>query len=136
MKRWLHELSGYAAASAAALLVDIFVLWLLVNLFEMNYVAAASVSFLSGAILAYWLSIKIAFRQHRLRNRRVEFVCFVAIGTGGLAINATVISAVVQILGWHFLAAKGVATGFTFSFNFLARRQMLFSSRPSTEVPT
>jgi putative flippase GtrA len=134
MRQLFKELYGYGAASVAALSIDLFILWLLVRSFETNYVAAATVSFLSGAIVAYWLSIKIAFRHHRLRDRRLEFVCFVAIGTGGLVINACVISVAVQFLGLHYLLAKCVAAGFTFTFNFFARRQILFIAHSSAEI--
>jgi putative flippase GtrA len=70
--------------------------------------------------------VKFAFKQHRLSDRRAEFLTFVAIGTAGLAINSGVIYLTVQYLGLHYLLAKCVAAGFTFSCNFIARRQILF----------
>jgi putative flippase GtrA len=125
MKRLLREFSGYGAASAAALAVDMGLLWALVHV-GMHYIAASTLSFTAGAVVAYWLSITLAFRQHRMRNRRVEFLGFVAIGVIGLTINTSVIYTAVQILGLHYMLAKGVAAGFTFMFNFIARRQLLF----------
>ena len=122
----IKEAIGYAMASVAALAVDMTILWVLVQSFSWGYLAAASVSFLAGATVAYGLSLKLAFRQHRLRNRRVEFISFVAIGTVGLAINAAVMSLAVHYWGLHYLLAKCVAAGFTFSCNFIARRQLLF----------
>ena len=133
MTRLLKELSGYGAASAVALSFDLFVLWALVRCFDLNYIVAATVSFLSGASVAYWLSVKIAFRQHRLGDQRLEFICFVAIGAGGLIVNACVIYIAVQFLSMHYLLARCVAAGFTFTFNFFARRQILFNSHATTE---
>ncbi len=126
MRAFIKEAIGYSAASAGALLVDMAVLWVLVRFFAWGYLAAATTSFLAGAVVAYLLSIKLAFKQHRLQNQRVEFVTFVAIGTVGLAVNAVVISLAVRYLGLHYLLAKCVAAGFTFMCNFIARRQMLF----------
>ena len=83
-------------------------------------------SFTAGAVVAYWLSITLAFRQHRMRNRRVEFLGFVAIGVVGLTINTSVIYTAVHFLGLHYMLAKGAAAGFTFLFNFIVRRQLLF----------
>jgi putative flippase GtrA len=120
------EAIGYGAASAGALIVDISILWILVRFFSWPFLPAATASFLAGATVAYALSLKLAFKQHRLRDRRAEFVSFVAIGTAGLAINAAVISIGVRYLGLHYLLAKCVAAGFTFSCNFVARRQLLF----------
>lgn len=126
MKVLLKEAIGYGIASAAALAVDMTILWVLVRFFSWGFLAAASVSFLAGATVAYVLSLKLAFRQHRLRNQRVEFISFLAIGTVGLAINAAVMSLAVQYLGLHYLLAKCIAAGFTFTCNFVARRQLLF----------
>jgi putative flippase GtrA len=124
----IKQAIGYGAASAGALVVDMTILWVLVRFYAWGYLAAASTSFLAGAVVAYALSLKLAFKQHRLRNQRVEFVSFVAIGTAGLAINAAVISLAVRYLGLHYLLAKCVAAGFTFMCNFIARRQLLFVS--------
>jgi putative flippase GtrA len=108
------------------LAVDITILWLLVRFCGWAYLAAATASFLSGAVVAYALSIRLAFHQHRLTDPRLELASFVAIGAVGLAINAAVISLAVQYFGLHYLLAKCVAAGFTFIFNFFARRQILF----------
>jgi putative flippase GtrA len=122
----IKEAIGYGAASAGALVVDMTILWVLVRFFGWGYLAAATASFLAGAVVAYVLSLKLAFKQHRLRDQRVEFISFVAIGTVGLAVNAGVISLAVRYLGLHYLLAKCVAAGFTFMCNFFVRRQILF----------
>lgn len=131
MKTILKEAVGYGAASVAALAVDLAILWALVHFLSWGYLTAACTSFLAGATVAYALSVKLAFKQHRLRNRRVEFISFVAIGALGLAINTAVMSFAVQYLGLHYLFAKCVAAGFTFMCNFVARRQILFVRQPS-----
>ena len=129
MKRFLKELLGYGAASACALVVDVTILWALVHFLSWGYLAAATVSFLVGAAVAYFFSTAIVFEQHRLRSRRTEFASFVAIGGVGLLINSAVIYIGVNFLGLHYLIAKCVAAGFTFTCNFIARRQILFVRR-------
>jgi putative flippase GtrA len=124
------EALGYAVASGFALILDVGLLWIFVHFFAWEYLAAAAVSYLSGASVAYVLSVKLAFKQHRLTDRRAEFVSFVAIGTAGLAINSAVIYFGVTLLGLHYLVAKGLAAGFTFTCNFIARRQLLFVRQP------
>jgi putative flippase GtrA len=131
MNTFLKEARGYGAASACALSVDIGILWVLVHFFSWGYVGAAIVSFLAGATVAYGLSIKLAFKHHRLRDRRAEFISFVAIGGAGLAVNSSVISVAVRYFGLHYLIAKCIAAGFTFICNFLARRHLLFVRPPS-----
>jgi putative flippase GtrA len=129
MSKLLREALGYGAASLCALAVDMGTLWTLVHFFSWNYLAAATASFLTGAVVAYLLSVKIAFTERRLRDRRAEFASFVGIGTIGIAVNAGVMSIAVRYFGLHYIIAKCVAAGFTFTCNFTARRQMLFVRR-------
>jgi putative flippase GtrA len=125
-----REAMGYLVASGFALVVDFAILWLLVTCFSWNYLAAATVSFGSGVFVAYYLSIRLAFSYRRLEDRRAELLGFIAIGVVGLAVNAVVIFAVVQFLGLNLLIAKAIAAGFTFTGNFVTRRQLLFVRRP------
>jgi putative flippase GtrA len=129
MSKFLREALGYGTASLCALAVDMGILWTLVHFFSWEYLAAATASFLAGAVVAYLLSVRIAFKERRLRNRRTEFASFVGIGTIGIAVNAGVMSIAVRFFGLHYIIAKCVAAGFTFTCNFVARRQMLFVPR-------
>ena len=69
MRPLLREGLGYALVSACALLTDVALLALLVRYGGWNYLAAATTSFLAGACIAYVLSVRFVFTQHRLRNR-------------------------------------------------------------------
>jgi len=126
MKGVAPELAGYGLASIAALAVDMTLLWMLVQVFSLGYVLAATLSYLAGASVAYVLSVRLAFTEHRLRNRRAEFLSFVALGTIGLTINAVIVAVAVKYLGLHYLMAKCAAAGCTFLSNFFVRRQLLF----------
>jgi len=129
VRQFLKELLGYGAASVCAFVVDVAILWALVHFLSWGYLPAATTSFLAGAVVAYQLSTMIAFKQHRLTNRKTEFASFVAIGGVGLLLNGAVIFIGVNLLGLHYLIAKCVAAGFTFTSNFIARRQILFVRR-------
>jgi putative flippase GtrA len=126
MKVLTRELAGYGAASICALAVDMTLLWMLVQYLSWGYVLAATVSFLVGASVAYALSVRLAFKEHRLTDRRAEFLSFVALGTLGLAINAAIVAISVKYMGLNYLIAKCVAAGCTFICNFAVRRQLLF----------
>ena len=129
MRVLVKEAAGYAVASACALLLDMSLLYCLVQYGHLGYELAACISFMCGAVVAYRISIAIAFREHRLRDRRAEFASFVAIGLIGLAVNAAVMYAAVTGMGLPVMAAKCTAAGFTFTCNFFCRRQLLFVPR-------
>lgn len=126
MKVLAQEAIRYAAVSGCALIVDISVLFILVHYLSWWYVAAATASFLVGLSLSYVLSVTLVFKYRRLRDPRVEFASFTAIGVIGLVVNAAAISFGVRIAGLHYLIAKCGAAGCTFVLNFVVRRQLLF----------
>jgi putative flippase GtrA len=127
---FFREAIRYTAASGCALVIDISILWALVRYLSWWYLAAAGASYLAGLIVGYVLSITLVFGHRRLRDSRLEFVSFAAIGAIGLAINVAVIAFLVAQLGLNYLVAKFSAAGFTFVWGFLARRQFLFVPRP------
>lgn len=129
MRLLFKEAAGYALASACALFLDMSVLLGLVQFVHLGYELAACISFMCGAVVAYRVSTAIAFKQHRLRDRRAEFASFVAIGAVGLAVNAAVMYAAVTGFGLPVIPSKCIAAGFTFTCNFLCRRQLLFVAR-------
>jgi putative flippase GtrA len=126
MTRLLRDATRYAAVSAVSLAINMAILLVLVQFLHWRNLIAASTSFIAGACVAYGLSVRFVFTQHRLRNRRAECVTFIAIGAIGLALNTGVIYLATERLGLHILLANGVAAGCSFACNFLARRQILF----------
>ena len=129
MKTVLRDAARYAAVSAGAFFIDIAVLFILVHYLSWWYVAAATSSFLVGLLVAYVLSVTLVFRYRRLQDPRVEFASFAGIGAVGVAINAAAMTLGVKVFGAHYLIAKCGAAGFTFVWNFVARRQFLFAQR-------
>lgn len=133
MSTLTRDASRYVLASGFAFCVDVGLLWVLVQYFSWWYLAAATTSFLSGMVVGYVLSITMVFDYRRLNDQRIEFLSFAAIGGIGLGINTAVIFIAVRYFEVHYLGAKCIAAGFTFAFNFLARRQLLFVHRPARD---
>jgi putative flippase GtrA len=129
MRSVVQEWLRYCAVSGCALFADVTILFILVHYFSWWYVAAASVSFCAGMLIGYTLSITFVFKFRRLRDWRLEFASFAAIGAVGLLINDAAISFAVSYLGIYYLVAKLGAAGGTFLWNYIARRQLLFVSR-------
>jgi putative flippase GtrA len=125
----MREAALYTAVSACALCVDFAILFMLVHYFSWWYLAAATVSFSFGVLVAYMLSITVVFKERRVMDRRLEFAAFASIGAVGIGINATVMWLLVRYLGLYYLIAKCGAAGVTFMWNFLSRRQLLFVAR-------
>jgi len=119
--------------SAAAFAVDFALLWTLVEAAGMHYLLAATLSFLAGTVVVYFVSVRHAFRYRRVADRRLEFGWFAAIGAAGVLLNLTLMYVLVEWLTLHYLAAKVGAAGVSFVANYGARRWFLFTRRHSGE---
>lgn len=120
------ELSRYFVASLFALVVDVGLLILLAQVFAMPYLVANVFAFISGSIVAYLVSTRWVFENRRLDNKALEYLIFVFIGVLGLGVNEATLWMGTEILFWSLLPAKLLAAGFSFLFNFVVRKIMLF----------
>jgi putative flippase GtrA len=132
MRILLLQVLRYSAVSACAFLIDISMLFILVHYFSWWYLAAATTSYLVGLVFGYALSVTLVFKYRRLKDKRLEFAAFSAIGGVTAAVNVAAIFIGVRYLGLHYLVAKIGAGSLTFLCGFAARRQVLFVKRGPT----
>jgi putative flippase GtrA len=125
------EAAKYAAASAVAYVADAGLLFVLTRHAGWNYEVAAALSFLTGACVAYALSVSFVFSSHRLHSRGLEFAWFVALGLVGMAVNALMLYVTVSRLGLGLMLAKAITACCTCLVNFALRRQLLFRAAGS-----
>ena len=117
----------YLGASALALALDFGVFMGLHRLVGLDYRIAAPVGFTLGLVLIYVLSIRLVFRQRRLKDARAEFVLFAALGLAGLALNQVIITVGMEFLALPDWMSKFASAGIVFCFNFTTRKFLLFT---------
>jgi putative flippase GtrA len=127
LARLADEGLRYLSASALALAIDFGVYVGLIRLAGVHYLVAAPIGFALGLATIYLLSTRWVFRERRVADRRAEFALFALIGLAGMALNQVVLFAAVQWLGASFEIAKVISAGLVFSFNFAARKLLLFT---------
>ena len=119
------EFWRYLIASVAALVLDTTLL-LALSHFGLQYIIAATIGFLAGLALIYLLSIKWIFANRTGHTPTREMLLFFGIGIVGLGVNDLVIFLAVSELHLPLILAKACAVIFTFLWNFLARKSILF----------
>jgi putative flippase GtrA len=124
-----RQFALYFVVSAGALVLDFGLFLALTRFGGMDYLPASAISFSTGTLASYLLSVRLVFDHREVRDRRMEFASFFAIGLIGLAVNQLALLAAVSGLGLAAPVAKVAAAGFSFVANFLARRTLLFSAR-------
>jgi putative flippase GtrA len=118
----------YFAASVAALAVDYGAYWgLLVVLPGLSRPAAASVAYLVGAVVHYFMSRRFVFAPGWLHARQWrEFAFFLATGAAGAAVTAAVVALVGMIPGSGIHWPKIAAIVVSFFAVYLARKYLVF----------
>lgn len=124
--RSTHEFIRYFAASSVALVFDVGSLWLFTHTLEIPYLVSGALAFLIGLVVVYALSIFWVFERRRVENKKAEFLIFAAIGVFGLLINETTLWFFTGVLGLFYLLSKIISIVVVFSWNYGARKMLLF----------
>jgi putative flippase GtrA len=122
----LHEFIRYFAASALALIADVGSLWLLTSVLGVPYLWSGAIAFLIGLSMVYVLSVRWVFEKRALHDWRAEFLVFALIGVVGLGLNELVLWLLTGYLGLFYLFSKAASVVVVFSWNFGARKWLLF----------
>lgn len=131
MRGVLRESAIYSLGAGAAFAVDFGLLYAQVEFLGIHYLVAATVSFLAGTAVVYWVSVRHAFEHRSVADRRKEFLYFTAIGAAGILLNILLMATLVGGFGLHYLLAKIGTAAVTFVANLGARKWLLFTRRPS-----
>lgn len=121
----------YGIASVLALGVDLGLLLLLIHVFKVNYLVAASIAFCVGLIVNFAVSHNRIFKNQRIKNNVYNFAAFTAIGVIGLCVNAVILWVCFDIMNLSLIVSKCISVVIVFFWNFLGRRQFLYQGHIS-----
>ncbi|MHB0937675.1 MAG: GtrA family protein [Armatimonadota bacterium] len=118
--------------SAIAACIDTLGYFLLVHLAGWHPLLAATLSYLVGGVVQYVLCSLWVF-SIMPGNTAVSFIAFTALSLGGLVITWGVIWLLFDQLHFHYLAAKCVALGLAFCWNFISRKLLIFRQEHASQ---
>ena len=114
----------YGAAGAVGTALQYAILVALVQFAQAPAVAASTAGAIAGALVNYALNHRWTFASTRSHGRALPR--FAAVAVGGIAINAIVMTAMLNLVGAHYLVAQVVATGIVLVVGYLANRAWTF----------
>lgn len=115
----------FGVVGAIAFVIDYGLLALLTEVFGVNYLVSATVSFTVSVAFNYAASMRYVFRHKEGMSRRREFAVFVVLSVIGLGLNNACMWAGVEVFGIHYLVTKIGATFIVMVWNFVTRKKFL-----------
>ena len=101
-------------------------LYFLTEVIHVHYLWSAGISFSLGMLFIYFFSIYWVFDYRFYEKKRIELPIFMIIGIIGLLINQLGLYIITEFYGMYYMVSKLLVTGLVFSWNYLARKNMLF----------
>ncbi len=121
----IAQFMKFGVVGVIAFVIDYGLLALLTEVFGVNYLVSATISFTVSVIFNYLASMRYVFTHKEDMSRRREFVIFVVLSVIGLSINNLCMWAGVELFGIHYLITKIVATAIVMIWNFVTRKIFL-----------
>lgn len=134
MKRLFIDMFRYGIISVVALAVDFGLLMFLNYSLHVNYLIAATISFLAGLVVNYLLSHNRVFTDPKITSKSMNFIAFGSIGVIGLLFNNVIMWVSHDITHLSVAISKIIAVVIVFFWNFLARRQFLYQGHDKKGV--
>lgn len=125
MKKLIAQFMKFGVVGVVAFCIDYGILALLTEVFGVNYLVSATISFTVSVVFNYVASMRYVFTHKEGMSKRREFIIFVVLSVIGLGINNLCMWAGVELFGIHYLITKIGATAIVMVWNFVTRKIFL-----------
>lgn len=126
----LSQVVRYLGVAVVAAVVDTGLLWVLNQPLGVHYAVAAAAGFVAGLLTNFGLARRFVFGRTNL-GFWAELSGYTTIGLGGVALTELILWLGIDVAGLYVLAAKAIALVVVFSWNFMARRYLIYRSEPT-----
>jgi putative flippase GtrA len=126
VRQHARAFSSFLVVGAVCTALQYLILVLLVQIAAVGATLASSIGFAISSVLNYALNYRFTYRattRHASSAPR-----FVVVNLAGLALNAAIVYAGVEMAGLHYVVAQVLATGIVLVWNFLVNLKWSFSN--------
>ena len=125
MRKLIQQIMKFGVVGIIAFIIDYGLMVLLTEVFSVNYLLSATVSFAVSVTFNYFASMRYVFKHKEGMSRRREFIIFVILSIIGLGMNDLIMWLGTGLLGISYLITKLVATFIVMVWNFVTRKKFL-----------
>jgi putative flippase GtrA len=121
-----NQFSKYAVVGGFAFIVDYSLLWFLTEKIKFYYLISALISFITGLVINYILSVKFVFDNRKINDKKIEFFYFSLIGVAGVIINQASMWFLTEKIKIFYMKSKLITALIVLMWNFSIRKIFLF----------
>lgn len=125
MRNLIQQLLKFGVVGAIAFVIDFGVLVFLTEVFGLNPVISATISFIASVIFNYVASMRYVFARREDMSRTREFIIFVVLSVIGLGINDLLMWLGTEFSPIDYRIVKVAATAVVMVWNFVTRKLFL-----------
>lgn len=125
MRKLIEQIMKFGVVGVIAFVIDFGVMVFLTEVFGIDPVISATVSFIISVIFNYAASMRYVFSHREGMSRTREFVIFVVLSAIGLGINDLLIWAGTNLASFDYRLVKIFATAVVMVWNFVTRKIFL-----------
>ncbi|WP_368284938.1 GtrA family protein [Enorma massiliensis] len=125
MRKLIEQIMKFGVVGVIAFVIDFGVMVFLTEVFGIDPVISATVSFIISVIFNYAASMRYVFSHREGMSRTREFVIFVVLSAIGLGINDLLIWAGTDLASFDYRLVKIFATAVVMVWNFMTRKIFL-----------
>ncbi|MEJ2545922.1 MAG: GtrA family protein [Calditrichaceae bacterium] len=115
----INQMIRYSISGAIAFSIDMALLFVLTEYAGINYLIAAVISFITGMLIVYFLSVSWVFPKRSFKSRQKEIWIFFIIGVIGLGLNEVIIWSFTEFANFHYMISKLISTTIVYFWNKL-----------------
>lgn len=125
MRKLIEQIMKFGVVGVIAFVIDFGVMVFLTEVFGIDPVISATVSFIISVAFNYAASMRYVFSHRESMSRTREFVIFVVLSAIGLGINDLLIWAGTDLASFDYRLVKIFATAVVMVWNFVTRKIFL-----------
>ena len=125
MRKLIEQIMKFGVVGVIAFVIDFGVMVFLTEVFGIDPVISATVSFIISVVFNYAASMRYVFSHREGMSRTREFIIFVVLSAIGLGINDLLIWAGTDLATFDYRLVKIFATAVVMVWNFVTRKIFL-----------
>lgn len=125
MRDLLKQFMKFGVVGLIAFGIDYGLMIVLTEVFSIDYLVSATLSFAASVIFNYFASMRYVFSRKEGMSRRREFTVFIILSVIGLLLNNVLMWVGVELLHVDYRITKIFATFVVTFYNFFSRKKFL-----------